>query len=223
MAKKKNNNLGYIIGGVVIAVLVLWIIFANVGNNEVICNSPYIKVGSSCCLDQNNNNICDNDENSNIQEEQLPKYSDCDKYLSKSEKASCKYDVAEVIGDMRYCITDYKTDYDTEISENIDNCLDNVLFNRQRYDNEISISACEYYQISYRGEECKVEIISGGNDPSLCETLSGDYVDECYSDIARYTLKDKSVCEKIKDDELRYECIDYITRFSWELILKFFF
>ncbi len=29
---------------------------------EVTCNSPYIKVGASCCLDQNSNNICDKDE-----------------------------------------------------------------------------------------------------------------------------------------------------------------
>ena len=29
---------------------------------EVTCNSPYIKVGTSCCLDENDNSICDNDE-----------------------------------------------------------------------------------------------------------------------------------------------------------------
>jgi hypothetical protein len=29
---------------------------------KVTCNSPYIQVGTSCCLDQNNNQICDNDE-----------------------------------------------------------------------------------------------------------------------------------------------------------------
>lgn len=29
---------------------------------EVTCSSPYIKVGTSCCLDQNDNNICDKDE-----------------------------------------------------------------------------------------------------------------------------------------------------------------
>jgi hypothetical protein len=27
------------------------------------CNKPYIKVGNSCCLDNNDNNICDKDEN----------------------------------------------------------------------------------------------------------------------------------------------------------------
>jgi len=29
---------------------------------QVVCNSPYILVGTSCCLDQNDNSICDTDE-----------------------------------------------------------------------------------------------------------------------------------------------------------------
>jgi hypothetical protein len=29
---------------------------------EITCSSPYIKVGSTCCLDSNSNNICDTDE-----------------------------------------------------------------------------------------------------------------------------------------------------------------
>lgn len=29
----------------------------------VVCNKPYIRFADSCCLDQNENNICDNDEN----------------------------------------------------------------------------------------------------------------------------------------------------------------
>ena len=35
---------------------------------EVTCNPPYIKVGNSCCLDQNGNNICDKDEASEMQD-----------------------------------------------------------------------------------------------------------------------------------------------------------
>lgn len=30
--------------------------------NVIVCNKPYILVGGSCCLDSNNNNICDKDE-----------------------------------------------------------------------------------------------------------------------------------------------------------------
>ncbi|MBU0467034.1 MAG: hypothetical protein ABIF88_03010 [archaeon] len=60
----KNNYLW--IGIVVVAVIVLAIVFISNSNNnsqnETTCNYPYIKVGDSCCLDQNSNNICDEDE-----------------------------------------------------------------------------------------------------------------------------------------------------------------
>jgi hypothetical protein len=65
MANKNKNNFLYI-GIAVVVVIVLAIVFISNSNNnsqnEVTCNSPYIKVGTECCLDQNSNNICDNDE-----------------------------------------------------------------------------------------------------------------------------------------------------------------
>jgi hypothetical protein len=65
MADKNKNN--YIwIGIAVVAVIVLAIVFISNSNNnsqnEVTCNPPYIKVGTSCCLDQNSNGVCDSDE-----------------------------------------------------------------------------------------------------------------------------------------------------------------
>ena len=39
-------------------------------NQQVVCNKPYILVGNSCCLDKNNNNICDNDEKTEITKEE---------------------------------------------------------------------------------------------------------------------------------------------------------
>jgi len=38
---------------------------------DVTCNKPYIKVGKECCLDQNDNNICDKDETSSEKHETL--------------------------------------------------------------------------------------------------------------------------------------------------------
>jgi len=65
MAKENKPNYLWI-GLAVIAVIVLAIVFISNSNknvsNEVTCNSPYIKVGTSCCLDQNSNGICDNEE-----------------------------------------------------------------------------------------------------------------------------------------------------------------
>ncbi len=31
-------------------------------SSQIVCNKPYILVGTSCCLDENNNSICDKDE-----------------------------------------------------------------------------------------------------------------------------------------------------------------
>lgn len=41
--------------------LVLLVIFL-FGCEQVICSEPYIRVGTDCCLDEDNNKICDKDE-----------------------------------------------------------------------------------------------------------------------------------------------------------------
>ena len=55
--------------GVLVVLVILGIIFIpdsnDNSNNEITCNFPYIKVGNSCCLDGNSNNICDSDEEEN--------------------------------------------------------------------------------------------------------------------------------------------------------------
>ena len=67
MAEEHHKNKNWLwIGIAVVIVIVLAFVFISNSNNnssnEVTCNSPYIKVGNSCCLDQNSNNVCDNDE-----------------------------------------------------------------------------------------------------------------------------------------------------------------
>ena len=47
---------------ILILAVVIVIFISGCIRQEVTCNPPYIKVGSSCCLDQNNNSICDKDE-----------------------------------------------------------------------------------------------------------------------------------------------------------------
>jgi hypothetical protein len=56
-----------------IIIIMLGSLFFLIGcgqTQEVICNKPYILVGNDCCLDQNENKICDNDE---IKKELQPK------------------------------------------------------------------------------------------------------------------------------------------------------
>lgn len=46
----------------------IWLVFVvalaifSCSSNKIICNSPYIQVGESCCLDKNNDKICDSEE-----------------------------------------------------------------------------------------------------------------------------------------------------------------
>jgi len=53
-------------GYLIIALLVFVIAFVASCTSkpaEVVCNKPYIVLGTGCCLDENDNNVCDNDEN----------------------------------------------------------------------------------------------------------------------------------------------------------------
>ncbi len=61
--KIKGKNLGIIF--VVIGILLIAGCVneeKKEGTPEITCNKPYIKVGSDCCLDKDNNSICDKDE-----------------------------------------------------------------------------------------------------------------------------------------------------------------
>lgn len=65
---KINNKLLIII---LIAVAVMGVIIVlnlNITSQKVVCNKPYILVGTSCCLDQNGNSICDKDETTSRQQ-----------------------------------------------------------------------------------------------------------------------------------------------------------
>ena len=50
---------GYL--AVLVLVILTFVLISGCGKKTV-CNKPYILVGKNCCLDQNSNNICDNDE-----------------------------------------------------------------------------------------------------------------------------------------------------------------
>ncbi len=45
-----------------IFVLLGMVLFLALSSRQVVCNPPYIFIGTDCCLDQNNNSICDRDE-----------------------------------------------------------------------------------------------------------------------------------------------------------------
>ncbi len=77
---KKNNNVWYILGGVIIIVIIIIIIFMNLNKNqvqEIKCEGEYIKYQGNCCLDINYNNICDSTESGNSPESEEKYYGSC--------------------------------------------------------------------------------------------------------------------------------------------------
>ena len=52
----------YLFGLILISLILISGCFNN-NRTDLVCNKPYILVGAECCLDQNDNLICDKDEN----------------------------------------------------------------------------------------------------------------------------------------------------------------
>ena len=80
-------------------------------NQQVVCNKPYILVGNSCCLDSNNNNICDNDE---IKEDK--------KEVSETKKPVMDEEKKEVTATAKkqtYSIDNIQADVSNAIEKNI--------------------------------------------------------------------------------------------------------
>jgi len=54
---------------ILFALIIISILLVSGCVKEVTCDKPYIKVGESCCLDNNDNNICDKDETAQGQQD----------------------------------------------------------------------------------------------------------------------------------------------------------
>jgi len=144
MAKENNKN--WIWFGISAVILILAIFFISNSNNnsqgEVTCNSPYIKVGIECCLDSNNNGICDNDE---ADEEPLETYQkECwVDALYNSYTVAC-YDYR---GEDPYITTAY-CDSDVEVFERYE-CVNNMCEKR------IDRQDCSKDLTNVKGWTCK--------------------------------------------------------------------
>ena len=84
------------------------------GAITLVCNKPYIQVGDKCCLDNNSNNICDNDETQpTIETKACP--ASCDDglsytkdYCSADTNYECKHETIKNICGNQICEADNK-------------------------------------------------------------------------------------------------------------------
>jgi len=116
--KKEHRN--WIIGISVVAVVLIIFFFIFNSGNKTVCNYPYIQVGENCCLDENSNRVCDNDEQSGKEEvsrgpycgdgicqsnEQAPDCNDC---KAKIRIDNLKYEILKPEGQYKeLAITSY--------------------------------------------------------------------------------------------------------------------
>lgn len=209
----KINN--YLLIGVIIAVVIiifLTILNSNNQQESVTCNTPYIKMGTSCCLDQDSNDICDGD-GQNIQqvkeetEEEVPVENEeqklCSKYMDCLEKAILQKDI-------QYC------DYILEVEEDREDlkwgCYEELAV-ETKDDSYCDKIAWNYYD-DFRGENkqdyCHSRTAPCVEDYTLCNQIeSDDLADDCYRQTAMAT-NDARACSNIKSEEWKNWCYNHV-------------
>jgi len=116
---------------------------------QITCDKPYIKVGNACCLDQNDNNICDGDE--------------------KQLKPSAPINDPETGEEQTFTINDLQADIGNVLEETVFLTKDQQLDYAQVYSNKIQGSKFlgTYGQdlFYYKPQTLKPELIIEITDP----------------------------------------------------------
>lgn len=149
----------------------------NQNNNPVIvCASPYIRFGSSCCLDQNNNNVCDNDENINYNQ-QNNKYNICEAPYIRNGNSCC----LDRDRDYRCDINEdhYSSYYDDYNSDYYDNGYNRI--SSSDIDSPFRIRSVVVYK-----DELRFRLVNDGNDDLTVTRID---VEECDTRDYSFTLK----------------------------------
>lgn len=84
--EKKSRKWIWIVSIIILLIILALVIFAVSSYYSNSCKKPYIKVGKDCCLDANNNNVCDSDE---IKEEQSPPAKEEVKFMINNKEYIC--------------------------------------------------------------------------------------------------------------------------------------
>jgi len=109
----KNN---FKTNSVIFALLIISIFLINSctsQNQQVVCNKPYILVGNSCCLDKNDNGICDNDETQKKETiNNVPQ-------INESKKIEEKKEVIQTKEEQKYSIDELQADVSKAIQKDI--------------------------------------------------------------------------------------------------------
>jgi len=83
----------------------LIILFISGCTQQIICNKPYISIGADCCLDQNDDSICDSDEDE-IEEETVEQINKEEEIIEDKRNLD-DYDIDKLEEDVRVSIRNY--------------------------------------------------------------------------------------------------------------------
>ena len=202
---------------VIFGLLILVTIFISGCVQEVICNPPYIKVGTTCCLDQNNNSICDTDEQQISQPQETATYCGDGICQPNENCSSCPQDCGicekETIGSTKK----YGSNQIIECEENSndrDACYRYYAVKEKNY------QYCEQIYDLTKKDDCFYTVGTMTKNTYICDLISTtsdceahvqgpsgslDCKDACYHDIAVSTLN-PSICENIKTQNGRDAC-----------------
>ena len=153
---------------------------------QVTCNKPYIKVGTECCLDQNDNEICDKDEVVTTTIISTTATTDECADLDKFNKSNCYFKKARATEDVSYC--QYMESKETKVF-----CI--ALINK---DSE----RCDSLEDDIIKKTC-IALIN--EDPSYCIELERRDMAGCYA-VYAYFKKDPTICDELKDEEMKNQC-----------------
>ena len=86
-----------------------------ISEKAVVCNNPYMRIGTECCLDRNGNSICDRDE---AKETQLSETEVVEAYLKNLAVHNIDEKIASTKDSLKY-VTGYAEDYYNEELRNL--------------------------------------------------------------------------------------------------------
>ena len=169
-----------------------------IAEKAIVCNEPYIRFGTSCCLDKDSNSICDRDERELTEEEEEKE----DEIVEETEleEVGEEEEEEEAEGCNDECSSDSCSGFDyTECLMKSDGCKDKSFRGKIKgkcgvectTDNDCdSDEKCENYKCVGEGEEPTVEL-EVEEEPEIEEELA-EWTDEDLANIERL----KGPCER---------------------------
>ena len=221
--KSKYFGLGILVLAVIGSIFLIGCVQSS-KQETVTCNPPYLKVGTSCCLDQNSNNICDKDE-TQIQEERQKPQTYCGDGTCQSNEgcSTCSKDCGKcesvvITPSKKYGPNQIECCEEEYIS--IGGTKDRDLCYRYYAVQETNYLYCEQISDISKRDDCYYTVGRMDQNTYVCGLISTssncegtaqgesgmlDCKDSCYHDIAVGTLN-PSICQDIRTQNGKDAC-----------------